>query len=143
MLAVPRHQSKNSCLYHFSIDLVMQYNTQMDEYSRKVADITPDYLLNLSKQVDLISKHYQHHRLGPLTQDFSNALTVQFNELTHYLTLYQVDSVMRACSLYRCKIQLELYSLSKIAVLVGRENSEISNIIDQFILQIREIFTNM
>lgn len=47
----------------------------MDEFSFKKAEITPEYLLALSRQVDIVSKQWQQARLGSLTQDFSNTLT--------------------------------------------------------------------
>ncbi len=78
----------------------------MDEYSRKAADIQPQYLLALSKRIDVISRHFQQLRLGSLTQDFSNTLTTEFNELAQYLNLYHNDAVMRSSSLLRCKASL-------------------------------------
>jgi hypothetical protein len=115
----------------------------MDEYSHKIVDITPEYLLNLSKHVDLMSKHYLHHRMGALTQDFSNTLTTQFNELTHFLNLYHNDSVMRTSSLLKCKAHLELYTLSKISVLVARENPELGAIIEHSNAQLREVLGSL
>jgi hypothetical protein len=100
----------------------------MGEFSFKTAEISPEYLLGLSKQVDAVSRQWQQLRLGSLTQDFSNTLTAEFNDLSQYLGLYHDDAVMRASSLFRCRARLELYTLSKTAFLVGRENPELGNI---------------
>lgn len=115
----------------------------MDEYSRKTADLTPEYLLALSRQVDQLSKHYQQHRLGSLTQDFSNTLTTHFNELTQYLQLYQNDTVMRAASLFRCKAQLQLYTLAKTSVLIARENPEVGAIVESSASMLKELLSNL
>ena len=115
----------------------------MDEYSRKTADLTPEYLLALSRQVDQLSKHYQQNRLGTLTQDFSNTLTGHFNELTQYLQLYQNDGVMRAASLFRCKAQLQLYTLVKAAALIARENPEVGAIVDSSAAMLKELLVNL
>jgi hypothetical protein len=50
----------------------------MEQFGRKSVEISPDYLLALSKNVEIVSKHYQNERLGTLTQDFSNTLTTNF-----------------------------------------------------------------
>lgn len=78
----------------------------MDEFSFKTADISPEYLLGLSRQVDAVSRQWQQLRLGSLTQDFSNTLTAEFNDLSQYLSLYRDDHVMRASSLLHCKGKL-------------------------------------
>lgn len=94
----------------------------MDEFSFKNAEISPEYLLGLSRQVDVVSRQWQQLRLGSLTQDFSNTLTAEFNDLSQYLSLYRDDPVMRASSLLHCKGRLELYTLGRAAVAIGREN---------------------
>jgi hypothetical protein len=111
----------------------------MDQYDFKNADISPEYLLALSKQVDVVSRHSQQLRLGSLTQDFSNTLTAEFNELSQYLALYRDDAVMRASSLLHTRARLELYTLGKVAAVVGRENNEMGNIINNCINQLREV----
>jgi len=61
----------------------------MEQFGRKAVDISPEYLLALSKNIEIVSKHYQAERLGTLTQDFSNTLTASFTELSQLLSLYQ------------------------------------------------------
>jgi hypothetical protein len=111
----------------------------MDDYSLKTAEISPEYLLGLSRQVDAVSRHYQQLRLGSLTQDFSNTLTAEFNDLAHYLALYRDDPVMRAASLLHSRARLELYTLGRVAVVVGRENSELGGIVGHCVGQLREV----
>lgn len=114
----------------------------MDEYSFKNAEISPEYLLALSRQVDTVSRQFQQLRLGTLTQDFSNTLTAEFSDLSQYLSLYHNDHIMRASSLFRCRAHLELYTLSKVALLIGRENSELGNIIENCLSQLKEVLSN-
>lgn len=111
----------------------------MDDFCFKTAEISPEYLLGLSRQVDAVSRQWQQLRLGSLTQDFSNTLTAEFNDLSQYLSLYRDDAVMRASSLLHCKGRLELYTLGRAAVAIGRENGELSNIISNCIAQLKEV----
>lgn len=46
---------------------------------------------------------------------------------------------MRASSLLHTRARLELYTLGKVAVVVGRENNEMGNIINNCINQLREV----
>ena len=46
---------------------------------------------------------------------------------------------MRASSLLHARARLELYTLGKVAVVVGRENVEMGNIINNCITQLREV----
>jgi len=40
----------------------------MEQFANKILDITPQYLLALSKNVDVLSRYYQQERMGSLTQ---------------------------------------------------------------------------
>ena len=111
----------------------------MDEYDVKNAEFSPEYLLGLSKQVEVVSRHSQQLRLGSLTQDFSNTLTAEFNDLSQYLSLYRDDAVMRCSSFLHARARMELYTLGKVGVVVGRENVEMGNIINNCITQLREV----
>ena len=90
------------------------------------ADLSPEYLLTLSKRVDVLSRHSLALRLGPLTQEFSALLNSQFSELGSMVTLYHQDPIMKESSYIRCKTTLELYCIQKVAALLEGESSEIA-----------------
>jgi hypothetical protein len=78
----------------------------MELLSQQKVDIAPAYLLALSKQVDALSRLTLLDRQGPLTQEFSHTLQLQFSDLAQYLALYMDDPVMRDCALLKCKLAL-------------------------------------
>lgn len=58
--------------------LVINIITTMELIQQQKVDISPDYLLELSKKVDSLSKLTLLDRQGPLTKEFSHVLQTQF-----------------------------------------------------------------
>lgn len=76
-------------------------------------DIAPEYLLALSKQVDVLNKLALLDRRGSLTQEFSIVLQEQFKELAQLLSIYGDDLVMKDTAILKCKANLEFYVWDK------------------------------
>jgi hypothetical protein len=109
----------------------------MQQLGRKSVEVSAEYLLGLSRQVEAVSRNYQEERLGPLTQEFSSVLTHNFGELSQLLALYQDDRIMRDFSLVRCKANLELYCWEKAVALIKRDRVEVATVCQQLTAQFR------
>lgn len=78
----------------------------MESYEKKIIDISPQYLIEISKFVEILSAYYEQQLLGNLTVEFSSALTSIFSDLNQYLILYSEDAVMRQNSYLKTKINI-------------------------------------
>ena len=78
----------------------------MDLASPEKIDISPEYLLSLSQQVDSLNKHALLSRRGSLTQQFSQALQAEFKELGQLLAVYGEDRPLKEAAIVKCKARL-------------------------------------
>lgn len=97
--------------------------------------IDPAYLISISNNIESLSYFYEQESLGSLSAEYRSVLTSSFTNLNQTLQLYSssdpaIDSkMMVSAAIIKCRSQLEMYCLEKLAFLLKRETDELGDIL--------------
>lgn len=95
--------------------------------------IEPEYLIEVSNNVDKLNHFFDLEGMGTLSNDYRNVLVASFTILNQKLQIYSSESVNASCmaqaSIISCKATLDLFCLQKLGELLSKESEDLGNIV--------------